>query len=68
MAGKVRRLWGRDASLWSGTDEGSWLGWLGITEDQLAHRERFASLAADIKSAGFQARAAAGHGRLQSLP
>ena len=50
MAGKVRRLWGRDASLWSGTDEGSWLGWLGITEDQLAHRERFTGLAADIKS------------------
>jgi transaldolase / glucose-6-phosphate isomerase len=53
MAGKVRRLWARDASLWSGTDEGSWLGWLGITEDELAHRERFTSLAADIKSAGF---------------
>jgi len=54
MAGKVRRLWARDASLWSGTDEGSWLGWLGITEDELAHRERFTSLAADIKNAGFK--------------
>ncbi len=54
MAGKVRRLWARDASLWSGTDEGSWLGWLGITEGELAHRERFTSLAADIKSAGFK--------------
>ena len=38
MAGKVRRLWARDASLWTGTDEGNWLGWLGITEDQLAHQ------------------------------
>ena len=35
--GKVRRLWGRDASLWTGTDEAQWLGWLGITNDQLAH-------------------------------
>src|SRR5262249_22838370 len=26
--GKVRRLWAGDASLWTGTDEGSWLGWL----------------------------------------
>ena len=26
--GKVRRLWGRDASLWSGRDEAQWLGWL----------------------------------------
>ncbi len=49
MAGKVRRLWARDASLWSGTDEGGWLGWLGITEDELADRQRFTSLAADIK-------------------
>ena len=33
---KVARLWARDASLWTGTDEGKWLGWLGVTEDQLA--------------------------------
>ncbi len=54
MTGKVRRLWARDASLWTGSDEGGWLGWLGITEDQLAHPEVFAGLAADIKSAGFK--------------
>ena len=35
--GKVRRLWGRDASIWTGRDEAEWLGWLGITNDQLAH-------------------------------
>ncbi len=29
-AGKVRRLWQHDASLWTGTDEADWLGWLGI--------------------------------------
>jgi transaldolase/glucose-6-phosphate isomerase len=54
MAGKVRRLWGRDASLWTGTDESSWLGWLGITEDQLAHKQHLVDVAADIKSAGFK--------------
>src|SRR6185437_12596890 len=54
MTGKVRRLWARDASLWSGTDEASWLGWLGITEDSPAVRERFASLAAEVKSGGFK--------------
>ena len=26
--GKVRRLWAGDASLWTGTDEANWLGWL----------------------------------------
>jgi len=39
MAGKVRRLWARDASLWTGSDEGNWLGWLGITEDQIANQK-----------------------------
>jgi transaldolase/glucose-6-phosphate isomerase len=51
--GKVRRLWARDASLWTGTDEGNWLGWLGITDDQLAHAQRFRSLAEEVKNAGF---------------
>jgi transaldolase/glucose-6-phosphate isomerase len=54
MAGKVRRLWGRDASLWTGSDEGSWLGWLGVTEDQLAHKQHLEDIAKDIKAAGFK--------------
>ena len=35
-SGKVRRLWQGDASLWTGDDEANWLGWLGITDEQLA--------------------------------
>jgi len=54
MAGKVRRLWARDATLWTGSDEGSWLGWLGITEDQLANRQHLEDVAADVKAAGFK--------------
>ena len=50
---KVRRLWARDASLWTGTEEGNWLGWLEITEDQLAHLQRFKSIAEEVKNAGF---------------
>ena len=26
--GKIRRLWQRDASIWTGSDEAKWLGWL----------------------------------------
>ena len=26
--GRVRRLWQRDASLWTNADESQWLGWL----------------------------------------
>ncbi|MGH7791239.1 MAG: bifunctional transaldolase/phosoglucose isomerase, partial [Thermodesulfobacteriota bacterium] len=51
--GKVRRLWARDASLWTGSDERNWLGWLGITEDQLAHSQHLTSIAEEAKSAGF---------------
>jgi transaldolase/glucose-6-phosphate isomerase len=51
--GKVRRLWARDPTLWTGADEAEWLGWLGIVEDQLAHSERFAAIVRDVKEAGF---------------
>jgi transaldolase / glucose-6-phosphate isomerase len=51
---KVRRLWQRDASLWTGTDENNWLGWLNITEEQLAHIGALQEIAADIKKAGFK--------------
>src|SRR4029077_15824626 len=27
-SGKIRRLWQHDKSLWTGTDEDKWLGWL----------------------------------------
>ena len=33
--GGTRRLWAGDASLWTGSDEASWIGWLGIVEQQL---------------------------------
>jgi transaldolase/glucose-6-phosphate isomerase len=51
--GKVRRLWGRDASIWTGKDEADWLGWLGITNEQLAHLQRLTSLAETARSGGF---------------
>ena len=38
--GNVRRLWARDSTLWTGRDEGQWLGWLGITNGQLARSAR----------------------------
>ena len=50
---KVRRLWNRDASLWTNSDESKWLGWLDITEKQLADLDTFKKVAADIKKAKF---------------
>jgi transaldolase/glucose-6-phosphate isomerase len=51
--GKVRKLWARDASLWTAADEANWLGWLGITEDQLAHIQHLTGIADEAKRAGF---------------
>ena len=51
--GKVQRLWAGDATLWSGTDEAKWLGWLRIVDDRLAHLDALQHLAADIKAGGF---------------
>jgi transaldolase/glucose-6-phosphate isomerase len=52
-AGKVRRLWQRDASLWTGTDEANWLGWLGMTERQIANADKFRRLAEEVKREAF---------------
>ena len=50
---KVRRLWTRDASLWTGTDESNWLGWLAITQGEMMHRQRLIDIASEIKESGF---------------
>ncbi len=34
---KASRLWMRDASLWTGADEGRWLEWLDIAAEQVEH-------------------------------
>ena len=49
--GRIRRLWAGDASLWTGTDEDQWLGWLHIVEQELAGAE--SPFAADIKRRRF---------------
>ena len=39
--------------LWTNTDEAQWLGWLDITEKQLAHKDQFKQLADEIKKENF---------------
>jgi len=51
---KVARLWQKDASLWSGTDESNWLGWLTITDEQLVHIDVLRQIAEDVKKARFK--------------
>jgi len=52
-AGKVRRLWERDASLWTGTDEASWLGWLGLPEEEIAQLDHLKGAQEDARAGSF---------------
>jgi transaldolase/glucose-6-phosphate isomerase len=45
--GRIRRLWAGDATLWSGTDEGKWLGWLDIVPRQLHELRALHAVAAE---------------------
>src|SRR5215469_4306654 len=49
--GALRRLWARDASLWTGADEASWLAWLTVVDGMLARLPVLKSLAAEVKAA-----------------
>ena len=51
---RVARIWAGDATVWTGTDEAQWLGWLGIAGKQLAQRQRLEEFAAEVKAAGFK--------------
>ncbi|RAI36313.1 bifunctional transaldolase/phosoglucose isomerase [Rhodoplanes serenus] len=52
-AGTIRRLWAKDASVWTGTDEHRWLGWLTGTAEGQAKLADYQAFAADVKAAGF---------------
>jgi len=52
--GKVKRLWDRDASLWTGEDESKWLGWLDIVDEQIAQQDTLQKFAKDVRARGFE--------------
>lgn len=50
---KVQRLWSKDASLWTNTTEGQWLGWLDIVDAQHRDVGRFGVLAHAVQEREF---------------
>ncbi len=52
MGGKVRRLWAGDSTLWTGSDEGNWLGWLTVTQEP-DHSQNLSELSKEIRKEGF---------------
>jgi transaldolase/glucose-6-phosphate isomerase len=51
--GGTHRLWAGDPSLWTGSDEASWIGWLGIVESQLEDSTELGTLRDEVKKEGF---------------
>ncbi|HVQ63421.1 MAG TPA: bifunctional transaldolase/phosoglucose isomerase [Terriglobia bacterium] len=66
--GKMRRLWARDAALWTGADEADWLGWLGITEAQLEDADHWKRIAEEVRIAGYRHAALLGMGGSSLCP
>lgn len=50
---KVKKLWNKDASLWTNTDENKWLDWLNIVQYQISQLNQFRAAADDIQACGF---------------
>jgi transaldolase/glucose-6-phosphate isomerase len=51
--GNVRKLWARDAGLWTGGDEAQWLAWLGIVDERIKNIQELLDFQLDVKQAGF---------------
>ena len=51
---KVRRLWARDATLWTDSDEARWLDWLTAPADQLEEIADLQAFAAEIRDSGMR--------------
>ena len=51
---KIRRIWEKDASVWTGTDEAKWLDWLTIAEEEIGDTQKYKDLHDDIEQAGFE--------------
>ncbi len=52
--GRVEKLWRGDAGLWSGRDEGRWVGWLHIVDRQLRLCGDLKRAAEEVRADGFE--------------
>jgi transaldolase / glucose-6-phosphate isomerase len=52
--GNIRRLWSGDATLWTGRDEGEWLGWLDVIGAQLRDAAALEQFAREVRGKNFR--------------
>jgi transaldolase/glucose-6-phosphate isomerase len=65
---KMRRLWARDASLWTGDGEADWLGWLRVADEELAHPDELERIEKGVREGGFTAALLLGMGGSSLAP
>lgn len=51
---KIERLWNKDKSLWTNSDENEWLGWLDVSINELKEIDSIEHMAAEIKEKGYK--------------
>jgi len=49
----IRRLWNKDATLWTGRDERDWLGWLDIIDSELRDAAMVQDFAKEVRAENF---------------
>ena len=52
--GNIRRLWASDKSLWTGSDEDKWLGWLRIVELEHGDKRRLPAFSEEVRRRGVE--------------
>ncbi|HLE72111.1 MAG TPA: transaldolase, partial [Vicinamibacteria bacterium] len=63
---RVRRLWEKDPSLWTGKDEARWLGWLDVVGRERSRVEELEALAREVS--GFESAVVLGMGGSSLCP
>jgi transaldolase / glucose-6-phosphate isomerase len=51
--GDTRRLWSADATLWTGRDEGDWLGWLDVIDNELRDIKSLQEFGPELRAESF---------------
>ena len=51
--GKIRALWAKESSLWTGADETKWLAWLGIVDDRIHDLPALQAFQDKVKAGGY---------------
>lgn len=52
--GTIRKLWAKDAAVWTNGPESKWLKWLDCVEERLSHVAELEHFQAEVKARGFK--------------